>query len=46
MGGLPGTIASALAEATRAFIECISKGPNIYPNINRIQVSIKSDKDA
>ncbi|MDM5267636.1 hypothetical protein [Bacillus wiedmannii] len=43
MGGLPGAIPGAIAGATKSFLACVASDPAIYPYINSINVSIKSE---
>ncbi|MGF9944630.1 hypothetical protein ABEX44_15410 [Priestia megaterium] len=46
MIGLPGAIPGALTAATSSFMGCVASDPKIYPHMNKIQVNIKSDKNA
>ncbi|AIK48413.1 hypothetical protein DJ95_1456 [Bacillus atrophaeus subsp. globigii] len=46
MSGLPGAIPGALAAGTKKFTSCVATNPKIYPHINKIKLSIKTNKNA
>lgn len=45
-GGLPGAIPGALSAGTEDFTRCVGSNPAIYPHVNKIKLSIKTNKNA